>query len=84
MDDPASAVVGDLMEIAREIRRGGSGLVAPLSYLPDHLVQKPQVPTAKISQWSGAVTRAARPVTPKPNQTSMSCSTGFQNRSKGM
>jgi homoserine dehydrogenase len=28
----ASAVVGDLIEIAREIRRGNSGRVAPLSY----------------------------------------------------
>jgi homoserine dehydrogenase len=28
----ASAVVADLMEIAREIRRGGAGRVAPLSY----------------------------------------------------
>jgi len=37
----ASAVVADLMEIAREIRRSGSGRVAPLSYEPDQLVAKP-------------------------------------------
>ena len=33
----ASAVVADLIEIAREIRRGGAGRVAPLSYLPEAL-----------------------------------------------
>ena len=31
----SSAVVADLMEIAREIRRGSAGRVAPLSYLPE-------------------------------------------------
>lgn len=39
----ASAVVADLMEIAREIRRGTAGRVSPLSYLPDALVAKPLV-----------------------------------------
>ncbi len=39
----ASAVVADLMEIAREIRRGSAGRVAPLSYAPDHLERKPLV-----------------------------------------
>jgi homoserine dehydrogenase len=39
----ASAVVADLIEIARELQRGGSGPVAPLSYLPHHLVPKPSV-----------------------------------------
>jgi len=45
----ASAVVGDLMEIAREIRRGGSGPVAPLSYRPEHITPKPIVSDADIS-----------------------------------
>lgn len=45
----ASAVVADLMEIARGIRRGGSGRVAPLSYLPEHIVAKPMVPDEEIS-----------------------------------
>jgi homoserine dehydrogenase len=40
----ASAVVADLMEIAREIRRGSAGRVAPLSYLPEALRVKPLVP----------------------------------------
>ena len=39
----ASAVVADLIEIARELQRGGAGPVAPLSYLPHHLVPKPLV-----------------------------------------
>ncbi len=39
----ASAVVADLIEIARELQRGGAGPVAPLSYLPHHLVPKPSV-----------------------------------------
>jgi homoserine dehydrogenase len=38
----ASAVVADLMEVAREIHRSGpAGRVAPLSYMPDHLERKP-------------------------------------------
>lgn len=38
----ASAVVGDLMEIAREIRRSGKGgRVAPLSYVAGNLVEMP-------------------------------------------
>jgi homoserine dehydrogenase len=39
----ASAVVADLMEIAREIKRAGSGPVAPLSYLPQHISPKPYI-----------------------------------------
>ncbi len=34
----ASAVIGDLMELAREVRRGSAGRVAPLSFLPESLV----------------------------------------------
>lgn len=45
----ASAVVADLMEIAREIRRGGSGPVAPLSYLPEHIGPKPVMPDSELS-----------------------------------
>jgi homoserine dehydrogenase len=44
----ASAVVADLVEIAREIRRGGAGRVAPLSYLPDSLRSLPLVPLGEI------------------------------------
>lgn len=44
----ASAVVADLMEIAREIRRGTAGRVAPLSYMPESLRPKPLVPTGEI------------------------------------
>ncbi len=44
----ASAVVADLMEIAREIRRGSAGRVAPLSYHPDHLEPKPLVPIGEL------------------------------------
>jgi homoserine dehydrogenase len=44
----ASAVVADLVEIAREIRRSSSGRVAPLSYLPDALEPKPLVPLGEI------------------------------------
>jgi homoserine dehydrogenase len=45
----ASAVVADLMEIAREIKRGGAGPVAPLSYLAHHLVPKPLVELDELS-----------------------------------
>ena len=44
----ASAVVADLIEIAREIRRGGAGRVAPLSYLPESLVRVPLLPLSEI------------------------------------
>jgi homoserine dehydrogenase len=44
----ASAVVADLMEIAREIRRGGSGPVAPLSYFPEHIAPKPIMPDSEL------------------------------------
>jgi homoserine dehydrogenase len=44
----ASAVVGDLMEIAREIRRGSRGRVAPLSFLPDHLEPLPVMPLGEL------------------------------------
>ncbi len=45
----ASAVVADVMEIAREIRRGSAGRVAPLSYMPDALEPKPLVPLGELS-----------------------------------
>ncbi len=44
----ASAVVGDLIEVARDIRRGVAGRVAPLSYLPDELQTKPILPLGEI------------------------------------
>lgn len=44
----ASAVVADLMEIAREIRRGQAGRVAPLAYVPSALRPKPVVPLGEI------------------------------------
>jgi homoserine dehydrogenase len=44
----ASAVVADLMELAREVRRGSAGRVAPLSTLPDALVPKPIVPLGEL------------------------------------
>jgi homoserine dehydrogenase len=44
----ASAVAADLMEIAREVRRGSAGRVAPLSYLPSALGPKPLVPLGEI------------------------------------
>jgi homoserine dehydrogenase len=44
----ASAVVADLIEIAREIRRGSAGRVAPLSYLPEALEPKPLVPLGDL------------------------------------
>ncbi len=44
----ASAVVADVMEVAREIQRGSAGRVAPLSYVPDALQQKPMVPLGEL------------------------------------
>jgi homoserine dehydrogenase len=44
----ASAVVGDLMEIAREVRRGSKGRVSPLAFLPDHLEPLPLVPLGEL------------------------------------
>jgi homoserine dehydrogenase len=44
----ASAVVADTMEIAREIRRGRAGRVAPLSYMPDALRIKPLVDLGEL------------------------------------
>jgi homoserine dehydrogenase len=44
----ASAVVADLVEIAREIQRGGAGRVAPLSYMPEALRPLPQVPMGEL------------------------------------
>ncbi len=44
----ASAVVADTMEIAREIRRGKAGRVAPLSYMPDALRIKPLVDMGEL------------------------------------
>ncbi|MDH3686179.1 MAG: homoserine dehydrogenase, partial [Myxococcales bacterium] len=44
----ASAVVADLIELAREVRRGTSGRVAPLSYLPEALEPRPLVPLAEL------------------------------------
>lgn len=44
----ASAVVADLVELAREVRRGSAGRVAPLSTLPEALVPKPIVPLGEL------------------------------------
>jgi homoserine dehydrogenase len=44
----ASAVVGDLMELAREVRRGSKGRVAPLSFLPESLLPKPMLPLGEL------------------------------------
>jgi len=44
----ASAVVADLIELAREVRRGQAGRVAPLSTLPEALVPKPIVPLGEL------------------------------------
>ena len=44
----ASAVVADLIEIAREIRRGSSGRVSPLSTLPESLEPRPLVPQGEL------------------------------------
>jgi homoserine dehydrogenase len=45
----ASAVVADLVEIAREVHRGAAGRVAPLSYLPEALKKRPLVPLSELS-----------------------------------
>ncbi len=55
----ASAVVADLMEIAREIRRGHAGRVAPLSFLPDHLEPLPVVPLGELEARCYLVFQAA-------------------------
>jgi len=44
----ASAVVGDLMELAREVRRGSNSRVAPLSFLPESLLPKPIFPLGEL------------------------------------
>jgi homoserine dehydrogenase len=44
----ASAVVGDLMEISREIQRGRSGRVAPLSYPFGDLKERPVTPLGDL------------------------------------
>jgi homoserine dehydrogenase len=44
----ASAVVADLIELAREVQRGSAGRVAPLSTLPEALVPKPIVPLGEL------------------------------------
>jgi len=44
----ASAIVADLIEIAREIRRGRAGRVAPLSYMPGKIEPKPLVPLGEV------------------------------------
>ncbi|MEZ4330158.1 MAG: homoserine dehydrogenase [Myxococcota bacterium] len=45
----ASAVVSDLMEIAREIERGGPGPVSPMSFLAEHIAPKPLVAESELS-----------------------------------
>jgi homoserine dehydrogenase len=44
----ASAVVADLIEIARAIRRGSAGRVAPLAYMPEALRPSRLVPLAEL------------------------------------
>jgi len=44
----ASAVVADLMEIAREIQSGRAGRVSPLSYVQSARVAKPLVPLGEL------------------------------------
>ena len=44
----ASAVVADLMELARELRRGRGGRVSPLSYRPEALRPRPVVPLGEL------------------------------------
>ncbi len=45
----ASAVVGDLIEIARELRRGSAGRVAPLAFLPHALGRRALVPLSELT-----------------------------------
>lgn len=45
----ASAVVSDLMEIAREIARGGRGSVSPMSFLAEHIGPLPLVAEEDLS-----------------------------------
>ena len=45
---PASAVVSDLMELARDLRGGKAGRVPPLSYQPQELVAKPLLPLGEL------------------------------------
>lgn len=45
----ASAVVSDLMEIAREIKRGGPGPVSPMSFLAEHIGPKPLVAESELT-----------------------------------
>jgi homoserine dehydrogenase len=44
----ASAVVADLMELARELRLGRGGRVSPLSYRPEALRPRPIVPLGEL------------------------------------
>jgi homoserine dehydrogenase len=44
----ASAVVADLIELAREVRRGNAGRVAPLAYLPESLAPREIVPLGEL------------------------------------
>jgi homoserine dehydrogenase len=44
----ASAVVADLMELARELRLGRGGRVSPLSYRPEALRARPIVPLGEL------------------------------------
>ena len=44
----ASAVVADLIEIARELRRGSAGRVAPLAFLPHALARRELVPLGDL------------------------------------
>ena len=45
----ASAVVADLMEIAREIKRGGRGPVSPMSFLAEHIGPRPLVAESDLT-----------------------------------
>ena len=65
----ASAVVGDLMEIAREIRRSGKGgRVAPLSYVAENLVEKPLLDMGGLeARCYLRFTAADRPGRPRPH-----------------